>query len=79
LLGDRVIAPATTGGVAPWNADGLDFLAGMGQENHEEVGAALAGEAELRAWLEREASQMVTVSGAELHKSLSDLVVRGRP
>jgi pimeloyl-ACP methyl ester carboxylesterase len=74
LLGDRVIAAATTGGVAPWNADGLDFLAGMGKENHEEFGAALAGEAELRSWLEREAREMVSVSGAELHKSLGDLV-----
>ncbi|MEA2159829.1 MAG: hypothetical protein QOD66_2209 [Solirubrobacteraceae bacterium] len=74
LLGDRVIAAATTGGVAPWNADGLDFLAGMGQENHDEFGAAVAGEAELRSWLEREAREMVSVTGAELHKSLGDLV-----
>jgi pimeloyl-ACP methyl ester carboxylesterase len=74
LLGDRVIAAATTGGVAPWNADGLDFLAGMGQENHDEFGAAVAGEAELRSWLEREATAMVTVSGAELHNSLGDLL-----
>lgn len=74
LLGERVIGAATTGGVAPWNADGLDFLAGMGQENHDEFGAALAGESELRSWLQREASAMVSVSGAELHKSLGDLV-----
>jgi pimeloyl-ACP methyl ester carboxylesterase len=74
LFGDRVIAAAITGGVAPWNADGLDFLAGMGQMNHEEFGAALVGEAELRPWLERAASEMVSVSGAELHKVLGDLV-----
>jgi pimeloyl-ACP methyl ester carboxylesterase len=74
LLGDRVLATATTGGVAPWNADDLDFLAGMGQENHEEFGAALVGEAKLRPWLEREAREMVSVSGAELHTSLGDLV-----
>jgi pimeloyl-ACP methyl ester carboxylesterase len=74
LLGDRVIAAATTGGVAPWNAAGLDFLAGMGQENHDEFGAAVAGEAELRSWLERQAKAMVTVSGAELHTSLGDLL-----
>ncbi|MGI8864615.1 MAG: alpha/beta hydrolase [Solirubrobacteraceae bacterium] len=74
LLGDRVIAAATTGGAAPWNADGLDFLAGMGQENHDEFGAAVTGEAELRSWLEREAREMVTVTGSELHSSLGDLV-----
>jgi pimeloyl-ACP methyl ester carboxylesterase len=74
LLADRVIAAATIGGAAPWNADGLDFLDGMGQENRREFGAALVGEAELRSWLEREAREMVSVSGAELHKSLGDLV-----
>jgi len=74
VLGDRVIADATVGGVAPWTADGLDFLAGMGQENHEEFGAALAGETELRAYLDREAREMASVSGAELHESLGDLV-----
>jgi pimeloyl-ACP methyl ester carboxylesterase len=74
LLGDRVIAAATTGGVAPWTAEGLDFLEGMGEENHEEFGAALAGEAVLREWLEREATEMVSVSPADLHTSLGDLV-----
>jgi pimeloyl-ACP methyl ester carboxylesterase len=29
--------------VAPWNADSLDWLAGMGEDNVEEFGAALKG------------------------------------
>jgi pimeloyl-ACP methyl ester carboxylesterase len=74
LLGDRVIAVATTGGVAPWNAEGLDFLAGMGQENHDEFGAARVGEAELRTWLEREAPAMTSASAAEVHEALGDLI-----
>ena len=36
LLPDRVLATATIAGVAPWPADGLDWLAGMGPENLEE-------------------------------------------
>ena len=44
LLGDRVIAAATLAGVAPHDAEGLDWLEGMGEENHEEFGAdALRG------------------------------------
>ena len=39
-------------GVAPYDDDGLDFLAGMGEENVEEFGAALEGEAALRPYLE---------------------------
>ena len=37
LLPDRVIAAATIAGVAPEDAEGLDWLAGMGQEEHRRV------------------------------------------
>jgi pimeloyl-ACP methyl ester carboxylesterase len=43
LLGDRVLACATIAGVGPFGAPGLDFLEGMGRNNQEESGAALAG------------------------------------
>src|SRR5919204_1403346 len=36
MLSDRVLACATIASVGPFGATGLDFLAGMGQENHEE-------------------------------------------
>ncbi len=53
LLGDRVIAAATIASVAPYDAGELDFLAGMGQDNLDEFGAAVAGEdAALRPYLE---------------------------
>src|SRR5947208_11991340 len=48
LFADRVIAAATIASVAPYDAEGLDYLAGMGQGNIDEFGAALAGEEELR-------------------------------
>ena len=44
LLPERTMAAATLAGVAPFNAHGLDWLAGMGEENIEEFGAARAGE-----------------------------------
>ncbi len=44
LCGDRCVAVATVASVAPWDAEGLDPLAGMGEGNVEEFGAALRGE-----------------------------------
>lgn len=62
LLGDRVEAALVIAGVAPYQAEGLDWLAGMGEENVVEFGAAAQGEAALRPYLEaqREALQQVT-------------------
>lgn len=52
LLPERVIAAATIASAAPFDAPGLDFLAGMGQDNIDELGAAVAGEDELRKYLD---------------------------
>jgi pimeloyl-ACP methyl ester carboxylesterase len=54
-LGDRVAGVSVIAGVAPYGVPGLDFLAGMGEANIEEFGAALRGEDELRPLLEAEA------------------------
>jgi len=74
LLPDRVIACATTAGVGPWNADGLDFLAGMAEENIQEFGAALAGSDELRAYLEHEAGTLRAATANDLADALGGLV-----
>lgn len=73
LLGQRVIAAATLGGAAPWDAEGLDFLDGMGEENHVEFGAAAAGESELRAYLEAQAHDLAAVSGGQLTEAFGQL------
>jgi pimeloyl-ACP methyl ester carboxylesterase len=52
LLPDRVPAVAVLSGVGPYGVEGLDWLAGMGQDNIEEFGAALGGEPELRRYLD---------------------------
>jgi pimeloyl-ACP methyl ester carboxylesterase len=75
LLADRgVLACATVAGVGPFGAAGLDFLEGMGRENHEEFGAALAGPAELQAYLEQEARAFAGVTGEQVAAALGDLV-----
>lgn len=74
LLPDRVQACGTVAGSAPFDAEGLDFLEGMGRENHEEFGAALAGPAQLQAYLERQAQTFAGVTGEQLAAALGDLV-----
>jgi pimeloyl-ACP methyl ester carboxylesterase len=54
LLGHRVLRCLADVSIAPYGADGLDFLAGMNQGNVIEFNAALAGEATLRPLLTRE-------------------------
>jgi pimeloyl-ACP methyl ester carboxylesterase len=74
LLPGRVLSTATVGGCAPYDAEGLDWLAGMGAENIEETGLAAQGPDALRPWLEREAEEMLQSSPEELHEILGDLV-----
>jgi pimeloyl-ACP methyl ester carboxylesterase len=56
LLGDRVLRCLADVSIAPYGAEGLDFLAGMNEGNVIEFNAALAGEDTLRALLVRERS-----------------------
>ncbi len=73
LLPDRVLSCATIAGAAPFGV-GLDFLEGMAEENHREFGAALAGPAELQAYLEHEASAFGVVTGEQVAEALGGLV-----
>ena len=74
LLPDRVLACATVAGAAPYDAEGLDFLDGMARENHEEFGAAVAGETALRDYLERQLPELVKVTGEQVAAAFGDLV-----
>lgn len=74
LLPDRVPAVAVLAGVAPFDADGLDFLAGMGQDNLDEFGAATAGEATLREYLEPQRAALLDAGPQRLAEQLATLV-----
>jgi pimeloyl-ACP methyl ester carboxylesterase len=52
LLPERVAAAAALASIAPWDAEGLDVTAGMGEDNVEEFAAAARGEDALRPMLE---------------------------
>jgi pimeloyl-ACP methyl ester carboxylesterase len=74
LLPGRCLAAASIAGVAPYGVAGLDWTAGMGKENVEEFAAALAGEAELTAFLTAVADAVKGLTGADVAESLGDLV-----
>ena len=74
-LPGRCLAAASVAGVAPYQAKGLDWLAGMGPENGEEFGAAAAGEAVLTQFLDSAAVTLGTVTGADVAQALGSLVI----
>jgi pimeloyl-ACP methyl ester carboxylesterase len=61
-------------GVGPWGADDLDWLAGMGQDNVEEFGAALEGEAALRDYLDAHRPELQQVAPDSIITALSSLL-----
>ena len=61
-------------GVAPYGATGLDWMAGMGEENITEFSAALQGEDELRPYLLHEREQLKDVTAAGIAASLETLL-----
>lgn len=74
LAPDRVAAVASVAGVAPYTAEGLDWLAGMGEGNVAEFGAAVAGEEVLRPALEAEAAGLAATSTEDLIAAMSTLL-----
>jgi pimeloyl-ACP methyl ester carboxylesterase len=56
LCDERLVAVASLASVAPYEAEGLDWLAGMGESNIAEFGAAVQGESALRPYLEQDAA-----------------------
>lgn len=66
LLPDRVIAAAVLASVAPYDAEGLDFLDGMGELNVEEFGKIFEGEDAHRASVENDRDDLLTATPEQL-------------
>ncbi len=60
--------------VAPCDADGLDWMAGMGEENVTEFGAAVQGEGRLRPYLEQMREHLKQVTAAGIVTSLGSVL-----
>jgi len=74
LCGDRVTAVASLAGVAPYPADGLDWLAGMGQDNVDEFALTLAGESASRPSAEQHRAEMLAATPAEVFAAFDSLL-----
>jgi len=74
LLPERCLAAASVAGVAPFDAAGLDFMAGMGPENVEEFQLAARGSAALIPFLEKEAAGLRQVTGEQITAALGGLI-----
>jgi pimeloyl-ACP methyl ester carboxylesterase len=74
LLPERVIGTTTIASVAPYPADGLDWMADMGAENVEEFGAVLEGESSIRAFLDGAWPAFRDVSADDVAAAFGDLV-----
>jgi pimeloyl-ACP methyl ester carboxylesterase len=77
LLPDRVLAAATIAGVAPYDAEGLDWTAGMGEDNQIEYPTAARDPDELLEWMHPHVASMAKIKAddvvAEFRSLLSDV------
>jgi pimeloyl-ACP methyl ester carboxylesterase len=61
-------------GVAPYAAEGLEWVSGMGEENIAEFSAAIRGEDELRPYLLREREQLKDITAEDVAASFETLL-----
>jgi len=74
LLPERCAGVACIAGVAPHDAAGLDWLAGMGEDNLTEFGAAEAGRNELEALLGPAAHDMADITAPAIVEAIGSLL-----
>ena len=74
LLPDRCRAATSLAGVAPYDAEGLAWSAGMAPENVAEFGAAAQGAQVYQEYLEREITPVFRASPDEVATALGELV-----
>ena len=73
LLPERCAAAASLAGVAPWDAEGLDWGAGMGAENVDEYTLAATHPEKLWDVIEPQAPMLAGVTGPQVAEMLSGL------
>ncbi len=70
----RCVAAAAVAAPTPYPAEGMDWLAGMGELNVAEFGAALAGPAELEPFLEREAAELRAATPEQIKEVMATIL-----
>lgn len=71
LCDERLVAAASLAGVGPWDAPGLDWLAGMGEGNQVEFARAREGEDALRPLLEEERSGLRGTTAEQMREAMA--------
>jgi pimeloyl-ACP methyl ester carboxylesterase len=74
LLPDLVAAAASLASLAPYQAEGLDWFAGMGQENVDDFKLTLEDPAAAWTKLEQDREGMLGVSAEDLHTQFASLL-----
>jgi pimeloyl-ACP methyl ester carboxylesterase len=74
LLPDRVRAAATIAGVAPYDAQGLDWTAGMGEDNQIEYPLAARDPDELLRWMGPHVEALSAIEPNEIVSELQSLI-----
>lgn len=74
LLPQRCAGAMSLAGVAPYGEPDLDFLAGMGEDNIAEFGAALEGDSSLEAFLSGAAGAMRDVTADQVIDAMRSLL-----
>jgi pimeloyl-ACP methyl ester carboxylesterase len=73
-LAGRCVAAAAIASPVPWGAEGVDPMAGMGEQNVEEFSAALAGPEALEAFIEPMAAELAEATPEEIKEVLESLL-----
>jgi pimeloyl-ACP methyl ester carboxylesterase len=71
---ERCLAAAAIASPAPYPAEGLDWMAGMGEDNVEEFGAALEGPEKLDPFLEHAADETKAASPEQIKDVMANLL-----
>jgi pimeloyl-ACP methyl ester carboxylesterase len=74
LLPERVAAAATIAGVAPYDAEGLDWTAGMGEDNQIEYPMAARDPDELLRWMEPHVKDLRVVEPEAIVADLRSII-----
>jgi len=74
LLPDRVLAAATIAGVAPYDAEGLDWTAGMGEDNEIEYPLAARDPEALLEWMRPRVHAMANIAPQEIVEVLRSII-----
>ena len=68
------VAAISIAGVGTFGASGLDFLEGMGEENHVEFTAATEGPAAIEAWMQENSPPIAVVTSDQIVEAFGGLI-----